>query len=112
MKSGNHSVIIIYRNLLRPFCCCSWLLLLLFFISMALFRFHTVTVHVGDYYHAQVLHNISEIIEHREEVGMLPVYKNRKLKATASCSNKDISISQSTVTTPGIPEFIVQIVNT
>ncbi|KAF4361456.1 hypothetical protein F8388_012916 [Cannabis sativa] len=37
---------------------------------------------------------------------------HRKLLVQGSCTSRDISISQSRDTTPGIPQFIVQIVNT
>ncbi|EEF43089.1 protein TAPETUM DETERMINANT 1 [Ricinus communis] len=37
---------------------------------------------------------------------------NRKLLVHGSCSNRDISISQSRDSTSGIPQYIVQIVNT
>ncbi|XP_062105054.1 protein TAPETUM DETERMINANT 1-like [Humulus lupulus] len=37
---------------------------------------------------------------------------HRKLLVHGSCTSRDISISQSRESTPGIPEFIVQIVNT
>ncbi|VFQ65115.1 unnamed protein product [Cuscuta campestris] len=46
---------------------------------------------------------------------MKPVntYKShRKILAHGSCTNKDISISQSTYSTTGIPEYVVEIVNT
>ncbi|CAJ1963182.1 unnamed protein product [Sphenostylis stenocarpa] len=37
---------------------------------------------------------------------------SRKFWLHGSCTSKDISISQSTTSTSGIPQFIVQIVNT
>ncbi|KAJ6689807.1 hypothetical protein OIU85_006146 [Salix viminalis] len=37
---------------------------------------------------------------------------HRKLSALGTCTNRDISISQSRDTTSGIPQYIVQIVNT
>ncbi|XP_044499176.1 TPD1 protein homolog 1-like [Mangifera indica] len=37
---------------------------------------------------------------------------NRKLLVHGSCTNRDISISQSKDSTSGIPQYIVQIVNT
>ncbi|XP_057855951.1 TPD1 protein homolog 1 isoform X2 [Cryptomeria japonica] len=71
------------------------------------------TVHIGDYYNVQILNNnVSENMENWEKVGLQPVFRNRRLKVSGACTNKDISISQSSISTPGIPEFIVQIVNT
>ncbi|XP_010259264.1 PREDICTED: protein TAPETUM DETERMINANT 1-like [Nelumbo nucifera] len=44
---------------------------------------------------------------------VLPSYSNtRKLLVHGSCTNRDISISQSRDSTSGIPQYIVQIVNT
>ncbi|KAJ4722015.1 protein TAPETUM DETERMINANT 1-like [Melia azedarach] len=37
---------------------------------------------------------------------------NRKLLVHGSCTNRDISISQSKDSTSGIPQYVVQIVNT
>ncbi|KAK1277902.1 hypothetical protein QJS04_geneDACA007054 [Acorus gramineus] len=38
--------------------------------------------------------------------------KNRKIFSNGRCTNRDISISQSRDTASGIPQYIVQIVNT
>ncbi|XP_077219263.1 protein TAPETUM DETERMINANT 1-like isoform X2 [Tasmannia lanceolata] len=38
--------------------------------------------------------------------------RNRKLMANGVCTNRDISISQSKDSSSGIPQYIVQIVNT
>ncbi|CAH9097715.1 unnamed protein product [Cuscuta epithymum] len=37
---------------------------------------------------------------------------HRKILVHGSCTNKDISISQSTYSTTGIPQYVVEIVNT
>ncbi|XP_077242949.1 protein TAPETUM DETERMINANT 1-like [Tasmannia lanceolata] len=42
-----------------------------------------------------------------------PVYsRNRKLMRKGVCTNRDISISQSRLSSAGIPQYIVEIVNT
>ncbi|ERN03113.1 hypothetical protein AMTRI_Chr02g263620 [Amborella trichopoda] len=38
--------------------------------------------------------------------------KNRKLVSSGACTNRDISISQSRDATSGIPQYMVQIINT
>lgn len=62
--------------------------------------------------------NDSNISEQIGAVGIastmtVTIYKNRRLRAIGNiCTKRDISISQSRDSSSGIPEYIVQIVNT
>ncbi|KAK3188666.1 hypothetical protein Dsin_028227 [Dipteronia sinensis] len=49
---------------------------------------------------------------HKIQTEKQPFLHNRKLLVHGGCTNRDISISQSRDSTSGIPQYIVQIVNT
>ncbi|QCD77479.1 hypothetical protein DEO72_LG1g1104 [Vigna unguiculata] len=68
-------------------------------------------VHSGE--STQILHSFQEDRNGSITVSVKAEHAaSRKIWLHGSCTSKDISISQSTSSTSGIPQFIVQIVNT
>ncbi|KAL4345774.1 uncharacterized protein DS421_11g347000 [Arachis hypogaea] len=86
---------------------------LMFFLCFTLpFVFCDVEMHSGR--STQILHsfyeerNLTTVTVKAEQT----LSTSRKFLMHGSCTNKDISISQSRESASGIPEYIVQIVNT
>ncbi|KAK7329562.1 hypothetical protein VNO77_23732 [Canavalia gladiata] len=88
---------------------------LLFFLCfiMPFLVFCEVGMHSGP--SSQILHSFLEDRNRSITVSVKAEHthsSSRKFWLHGSCTQRDISISQSRESTPGIPQFIVQIVNT
>ncbi|KAL9161214.1 hypothetical protein ABFS82_07G005900 [Erythranthe guttata] len=68
---------------------------------------------IGFYSGKNLMHYSNEEDKENTTVSSLqPYFRHRKLMTKGVCSKWDISISQSTYPSSGIPQYIVQIVNT
>ncbi|KAL7144347.1 hypothetical protein ABFS83_07G005700 [Erythranthe nasuta] len=68
---------------------------------------------IGFYSGKNLMHYSNEEDKDNTTVSSLqPYFRHRKLMTKGVCSKWDISISQSTYPSSGIPQYIVQIVNT
>ncbi|WVY92830.1 hypothetical protein V8G54_031918 [Vigna mungo] len=86
-------------------------LIIFLFFTTPLFLFCVEEVHSGQ--STQILHSFHEDRNESITVSVKEEHAtSTKHLLHGSCTSKDISISQSTISTSGIPQFIVEIVNT